>query len=183
MRLSDEQKAAIADDIRTTAGTPEGSYRKIAKRHGVGLATVQKVAKDNGLADAWQAGHEQTKAATEVKTANAAAQRAQLQVDLLDDAQQLRGKLWGNVRHLHVVKNAGEFAGESVEHTIVPTGPRDWRDIMNAIGIASSKSVELARLEAEQAGTGQASGLLEQFFQSLERDRVERDKQNSSEQA
>ncbi|MBP2331245.1 transposase-like protein [Kibdelosporangium banguiense] len=181
-RLSDELKAAIAEDIRATAGTPEGSYRKIAGRHGVGLASVQKVAQQNGLADAWQNGQQQTAAATSVKQTNAAERRAQLQLDLLGDAQELRGRLFGYVTHLHVVKNMGENAGESVEHTELPSGPREWRDTMSAIGIASSKSVELARLEAEQAGTGQASGLLEQFFQSLERDRAERDKQTPSEQ-
>ncbi|ALG07651.1 hypothetical protein [Kibdelosporangium phytohabitans] len=174
-RLPDEKRAEIAEDIRRTAGTPDGSYRKIAARHSVGVATVQTVAKENGLADAWKDGHEQTRAATEVKTANAAARRAQLQVDLLGDAQELRERMFGNVRHLHVVKVAGEFAGESVEHTVVPTGPREWRDIMSAIGVASSKSVELARLEAEQAGAGQASGLLEQFERSLRSARVARE--------
>jgi transposase-like protein len=33
-KFSPEQRAAIAADIEQTAGTPEGSYRKIAARHG-----------------------------------------------------------------------------------------------------------------------------------------------------
>lgn len=180
-KFSPEQRTAIADDIRETAGTPDGSYRQIAKRHGCAVATVQAVAKEHGLEDAWQTGQAKTAAATTVKVTNAAAKRVQLQTDLLDDAQKLRAKLFGEVVHLNVVKNGGDYAGESVEQTALPAGPREWRDTMSAIGIASSKSVELARLEAEQAGEGQASGLLEQFEKSLRAARQQRDQAAASE--
>ena len=174
-QIPDAKRAEIADDIRATAGTPEGSYRKIAARHDVSNATVQKIADEHNLRDRWQAGQQQTAAATSVKQTNAAALRAALQVDLLDDAQWLRSKLRGQVVHLNVVKAEGEQAGEYVEQTVLPAGPRDWRDTMGAIGVASSKSVELSRLEAEQAGEGAASGLLEQFEKSLREARVRRE--------
>lgn len=194
-KFTDAQRAAIADDIRATAGTPDGSYRKIAARHGCGVATVQKIAAENNLADAWQDGQAQTAAATSVKVSNAAERRAMLQLDLLDDAQALRAKLFGNVVHLNVVKGyppgtgdddadrGGGFGSlpEYVEHTVLPAGPREWRDTMSAIGIASSKSVELARLEAEQAGEGAASGLLEQFEKSLREARQRREQAAASE--
>lgn len=170
-RLTDDQRAAIAADIDQNAGQPGGSYRDIARRHDVALGTVQKIARDNGLGDRWQEGQAQTAAATSVRQSNAAAKRAQLQEDLLDDAQKLREKLFGDVVHLHVVKLEGPMAGETVEETRLPAGPREWRDTMGAIGVASSKSVELARLEAEQAGTGTAGALIDQFLGALVRDR------------
>ncbi|HEU5475691.1 MAG TPA: hypothetical protein VFV67_34050 [Actinophytocola sp.] len=180
--MSDELRAAVAADIEATAGTPDGSYRKIAGRHSCSVATVQKVAEQAGLKDAWQAGRAQTAAATEVTRTSAAAKRAQLQLDLLDDAQALRKKLFGDVVHLNVVKEGGQFAGESVEETVLPAGPRDWRDTMSAIGVATSKAVELARLEAEQAGTGQVSGLLEALEIGLRDARHRREQQAAGEQ-
>lgn len=176
-KLTDHQRAAVADDIRQTAGTPDGSYRKIAARHSVALGTVQAIARENGLADRWQEGQQQTAAATSVKQSNAAERRAALQLDLLDDAQKLRARLFGDVVHLNVVKAEGPMAGEFVQETRLPAGPREWRDTMSAIGIASSKSVELARLEAEQAGTEKSAGLLEQFMQSLRAKREQRDRE------
>jgi hypothetical protein len=173
-RIPDAKRAEIAEDIRQTAGTPEGSYRALSKRHGCAVATIQKIAREHDLGDAWQEGQAQTAAATSVKQTNAAALRAALQVDLLDDAQWLRSKLRGNVIHLNVVKNSGDYAGESVEQTELPAGPRDWRDTMGAIGVASSKSVELSRLEAEQAGTGAAGALIDQFLGALMTDRTQR---------
>lgn len=180
-KFTPAQRKAIADDIRQTAGTPEGSYRQIAKRHDCALGTIQNIAREYGLTDAWQEGQQQTAAATSVKQSNAAERRAALQLDLLDDAQKLRAKLFGDVVHLNVVKAEGPMAGEYVQETALPAGPREWRDTMSAIGIASSKSVELARLEAEQAGTGQASGLLDQFMESLRAARAAREQQAADE--
>lgn len=179
--MSDELRAAVARDISETAGTPDGSYRKIAARNGCSVATVQKVAAEAGLADAWQAGRAQTAAATEVAKTTAAAKRAQLELDLLDDAQRLRGKLFGDVAHLHVVKVDKDL--EEVRKTVLPAGPRDWDSTMRAIGVATSKAVELARVAAEQAGTGTASGLLEQLEKSLREARHRREQAAASEQS
>ncbi|GAB3472379.1 hypothetical protein [Actinophytocola sediminis] len=185
-KYSDAQRRAIAADIEATAGTPEGSYRQIASRHGCAVATVQRIAEENNLGDRWKDGQHQTAAATSVNQTNGAQRRAALQLDLLDDAQALRARLFGDVTHLNVVKgyppgnvDDDEPRGigplpEYVEHTVLPAGPREWRDTMSAIGIASSKSVELARLEAEQAGTGTAGALLDQFLGALVKDRQER---------
>jgi transposase-like protein len=172
-----EQRAAIAKDIKDTAGTPEGSYRKIAARHGCSLDTVQKVARENGLADRWQEGQQQTAAATSVKQSNAAERRSQLQLELLDDIAELRSRMFGDVTHLHVVKLAGPMAGEDVEQTSLPAGPRDWDSTMRTIGVAAARMLDLARFEAEQAGTAQSAGLLEQFMQSLRAKREQRDRE------
>ena len=170
-KFTDEQRRAIADDIRQTAGTPDGSYRKIAARHNVkSLSTIQAIAKEFDLADRWQEGQANTAAATSVKQTNAAALRADLQVDLLHDAQEIRRRLWSpdGVPVWAPGQNKDGFDATAVIVTKnVEAGPREIREAMAAVGIASSKSVELARLEAEQAGAGEATGLLEQFEKSL----------------
>jgi hypothetical protein len=181
-KFTDAQRKAIADDIAATAGTPDGSYRKIAARHGCAVGTVQKIADENNLRDRWQDGQQQTAAATSVKQSNAASLRAALQVDLLGDVAKLRGRLFGGVVHLNVVKAEGPMAGEYVERTELPAGPRDWRDTAGAMAALIGKSVELARLEAEQAGEGQAAGLLEQFERSL-RDARQRRQQAAADEA
>jgi hypothetical protein len=71
-------------------------YRQIAARHGCAVATVQTIADENNLRDRWQDGQQQT-AATSVKQSNAAALRADLQVDLLGDVAKLRDRLFGDV--------------------------------------------------------------------------------------
>lgn len=62
-KFTPEQRAAIAEDTRQNTGGPDGSYRDIANRHGCSVATVQKIAKENGLADRWHAGQQRTAAA------------------------------------------------------------------------------------------------------------------------
>lgn len=174
-KFTDAERKAIAADIDQTAGKPEGSYRLIAERHNCSKNTVQNIAKEYGLEDRWRAGQAQTAAATSVNQSNAADRRARLQLELLDDVDELRQKLFGDVVHLHTAKNEGPMAGERVEQTILRAGPRDWRDTAGAMAALIGKSVELARLEAEQAGTGQASGLLDQFMESLRAARQQRE--------
>lgn len=182
-KFTPEQRAAIAEDIRQTAGTPDGSYRAIAKRHDCALGTIQNIAREFELTDAWQEGQQQTAAATSVRQSNAAERRSQLQVELLDDIAELRSRLFGEVTHLHVVKLAGPMAGEDVEQTALPAGPRDWDSTMRAIGVAAARMLDIARFEAEQAGTTQSAGLLEQFMQSLRAKREQRDRERAEQAA
>ena len=70
--LPDDKRAAILADIK--AGT--GTCRGIARKHGVSRSTVSKIASDAGLTNAF--GRQQTKAATEARIADAAAERASL---------------------------------------------------------------------------------------------------------
>ncbi|GLW91792.1 hypothetical protein [Actinokineospora globicatena] len=178
--LDDAVRDAIIADIRETAGTTDGSVRRIAARHHVGMGTVRRTATAAGLADAWRDGAHLTEAANAQKAAHLAERRNQLQADLLDDAEELRERLLGHVTQLHVVKDEGPMAGERIEHTTLPAGPRDWASTMQAIAAAARVSIDLARLEAENSGTGAASGLLDQFEQSL---RTARHKRDQAEQA
>lgn len=79
--LPDDKRAAILADIK--AGT--GTCRGIARKHGVSRSTVSKIASDAGLTDAF--GRQQTKAATEARIADAAAERASLSTDSLAAAR------------------------------------------------------------------------------------------------
>ncbi|WP_018682192.1 hypothetical protein [Actinokineospora enzanensis] len=174
--LSQQQRDAIAADIRETAGTTDGSVRRIARRHGVGMGTVQRIARDYGLLNAWRDGAWRTEAANSQKAAHIAERRNQLAADLLDDIDELRERLLADVTHLHVVKDAGPMAGERVEYNTTPAGPRDWQSTMGAIAAAARTVAEYTRLEAENSGTGAASGLLEQFEKSLRLAREQRDR-------
>ena len=81
-RLADDVRQAIIADLRATVGTPEGTYRRIAKRHEVSISTVAKVAKEAELDDA-NAVHERLRTATRAKIADGAARRAEICAKLL----------------------------------------------------------------------------------------------------
>ncbi|MFC7739715.1 hypothetical protein ACFQXA_37715 [Nocardiopsis composta] len=98
-RLPDDVRAAILDDIR--AG---GTCRGIARKHGVGPATVASIAKENGLNGAFE--RTQTEAATRAKTADNRARRAALSAGLLEDAERLRERAWEPYTH-YVAGKAG----------------------------------------------------------------------------
>jgi hypothetical protein len=160
--LSPQARDAIADAIRRT---PTPTQRAIAREFGVSVSTVYRVAADYDLADAWEDRRDRTEAATAARAADLAKRRTELQVGLLDDIAELRDRLFGDVTHLHVVKS-DQFS-EDVRETVLPAGPAEWRATMGAITAAAQQTANLARLDAETAGAGQASGLLEQFEQSL----------------
>lgn len=172
--LTQAQREAIAADIRDTAGTADGSVRRIAARNQVAMGSVRRVAVEYGLGAAWRTGSYQTEAATVAKSQHLAERRAQLQADLLDDIEELRERLFGDVIHLNVVKDGGPMAGEHVEQTVLPGGADHWQRTMSAITGAAGRSIELARMEMETTGTG-AAGLLDQFEVALRGARADRE--------
>lgn len=178
--LTPDQRAAVVEDIRANAGTADGSVRIIAARHQLSMRGVRIVAEQAGLADAWSAGASRTANATAVNIVTSAEKRAQLVHDLLDDAQELRERLFGMVTHLHVVKDGG-FEGEHVEQTKVLAGPPEWRATMSAIGTAISQANAITKLEAESAFSSQATGLIDQFITDLRAARAQRDEQARAE--
>lgn len=176
--LTDQQRADILADIRDTAGTTDGSVRRIAARHGVGMGSVRRIAEEAGLKHAWRDGAYRTEAANTAKAAHLAERRNQLQADLLDDVEELRERLLGDVVHLNVVKrsDAPGMSYEVVEQTVLPAGPEHWRATMGAITTAAGRAIELARAEAENSGTGSASNLLDQFATDLAQARRDRER-------
>lgn len=171
-RIPDETRAEVAEWIRAHAGTPDGTVRAIAARFTIGKATVGKIADEYGLTDAWKNGTEQTQAATAARQAYVAQQRAALQEDLLDTAADLLERLHDRVTHLHVVKSGFD---ESVEHTVLPSGPGDWRQTMGAVASATKEAVALAKLDNENTTTQQITGLLDAFQADLAEDRAARE--------
>jgi uncharacterized protein with GYD domain len=168
--LSPQVREAIAEAIRRT---PTPTQRAIAREFGVSVSTVYRVAADYDLADAWEDRRDQTEAATAARAADLSKRRTELQAGLLDDIAELRDRLFGDVTHLHVIKV--DMGSEDVRETVLPAGPAEWRATMGAITAAAQQTANLARLDAETAGAGQASGLLEQFEQSLAAARRDRD--------
>ncbi|MGW5673949.1 helix-turn-helix domain-containing protein [Streptomyces sp. NPDC003860] len=92
---------------------------------------------------------EQVEAATRVRTADLAARRAGLALDLQGDAERLRAQLWEGTTH-------GEFAGRDGEwHETYLNRPRfpDQRAIVAAVQTAVGTSLRLAPAEGgEDAG-------------------------------
>jgi hypothetical protein len=170
-QITPEKRAAIADAIRQPDGPP--SFAELCAHFECSRDTIVKVAESIGMRDAWEHRRAQTEAATASRAAILAERRTQLQTDLLDDIQKLREKLFGEVTHLNVVKV--DMGTEEVHHTVLPAGPADWRATMGAITGAVQQTVNLARLEAENSGTGAASSLLEDFEASLRQARHDRE--------
>lgn len=168
--LTPEQWQALVDDITATAGTPEGSVRRIAARHDVSMRTVRTVAAEAGLADAWASGRARTAAAAQARTVTAAERRSWLIVDLLDDIDELRERLLDDVTVPH----------PTLGTVTVPVGPADLRNLATAVGILIDKHAQLVRLEQETSGSGQAAGLLERFEQALRQARQVRDEQTAT---
>ncbi|WP_410652104.1 helix-turn-helix domain-containing protein [Amycolatopsis sp. cmx-4-54] len=175
--LPQETRERIADAIRRD---PTPTQRAIAREFGVSVSTVYRVAADADLADAWEDRRERTEAATAARAADLAKRRTELQSGLLDDIAELRDRLFGDVVHLHVIKV--DPTAEEVRETVLPAGPSDWRATMGAITAAAQQTANLARLDAETAGAGQASGMLEQFEESLRAARLARDAAAATEQ-
>lgn len=86
-RTKPEIEQAIIADIKSD----KYSTREIAKRHDVSISTVSKIGKQ--VPNAFE--RASTKKALTARNVDMKAQRAQLAQDLLDDAQRLRDRAWG----------------------------------------------------------------------------------------
>lgn len=86
-RLTDEQREAVVADLRATAGTIEGAYRRVAARCGLSIASVAKIAQECGFTPA-DAVRERTRTATRAKMIDNASRRTELAALLLDRAQE-----------------------------------------------------------------------------------------------
>ncbi|APD18585.1 helix-turn-helix DNA binding protein [Streptomyces phage Picard] len=105
---------------------------------------------------------EQVEAATRVRTADLAARRAALALDLQDDAERLRAQLWEGTTH-------GEFAGRDGEwHETYLERPRfpDQRAIVAAVQTAVGTSLRLAPAEGGD-DAGQVRSMLGALGEAL----------------
>jgi len=132
-RMAPEKRAAILKDIK--AGGQ--SARQIGKSHGVSDAAVRRIAKAEGLVDAWS--RDKTVKATRARVADNKAKRAQLESDLLDDAQKLRRRAWSKYKVI-----VGGAEGAEVVELDLPPLP-DVRAAYTSIGIIVDKSVAIEK--------------------------------------
>lgn len=126
-------RAAILTDIRT--GTL--SRNAIARKHGVGAATVTKLAKTTG--DATTFDRSQTQKATRAREADSRSERAALAAELLADARKLRERAW---EPYTVVVGTAKGA-QKVTLDLPPLG--DVRSAYTAVGIVVDKHLALDR--------------------------------------
>jgi hypothetical protein len=175
-RIPDDIRADIADYIRAHAGTPQGTFRAISAHFGVAKSSIGVVADEYGLTDAWTEAAQRTDAATSARRTYLAAQRALLQEDYLDAAADLLTRLHDDVTYLHVVKTGFD---ESIERTVLPPGPAEWRSTMSAVAAANRAAVELAKLDNDDSATTATVSLLDQFAADLQADRAQREQQPS----
>lgn len=154
--LAPPKRAAILRDIR------EGgqSRNQIARKHGVAASAVGRIATQEGITDAWDRTHALKGA--RAKAVDNKAKRAQLQSDLLDDAQRVRGRIWGPSK----VVVGGPNGAEIVELDEAPL--EGIKAGFTAIGIIIDKDRAYEK-DAQAAGDGAAAqrSLLGQLLTGL----------------
>lgn len=144
-----------ADREQVQALHAEGlSRNEIARRIGRSGRTVSRIADDLGLD--FERG-ERTRAATEAKKADAKARRAQLALDLLDDAARLREQLWQPA----IVFNFGGRENTYEQHELPRPPAADQLKIVQAATIAATKSLDIEKHDADTGNEDERGMLLD----------------------
>ncbi|MGI5418669.1 helix-turn-helix domain-containing protein [Actinomadura luteofluorescens] len=147
-----------ADRQRVAQLHAEGKSRnEIARAISRAQSTVSKIARELGLSF----DRSRTAEATRVKVVDAKARRAQLKLDLLDDAERLRLRLWEPAT---VVLSTPKGPAR-VTLDLPPA--RDARDIMGAVQAAVRSHVDLDRLDVSD-GAENAKSMLGQLGEALQ---------------
>jgi hypothetical protein len=130
----------------------------IAAAIGRAPATVTKLAGELGLSFNRTA----TAAATAAKLVDAKARRAQLALDLLDDAARLRLQLWQTA----TIHNFGGRDNTYNEHTLPEPPFADKLKILQGVGVAVDRALKLDEYDA-QTGDEEARGMLLDLAEKL----------------
>lgn len=147
------------DDTNLTSLHADGATLTAAARTmGRSKATVSRHAARLGLT--WD--RAATAAATEAKVLDAKARRAQLQLDLLGDAERLRSQLWQPT----VVFNFGGKDNTYNETRLTEPTFADKLKIVQAAGIAVDRSLKLDLHDSAATATA-VVGLLQQTATAL----------------
>jgi hypothetical protein len=145
VRLTSEQKAAVLADLRATSGTPEGSYRKVAKRHGITEASIRRivVASDHDVPAEARA---RTQNAIERRALSNADRRKELAERLLAEAQAALDDMQnGSIVH---ASSFGEITFKQAPRVL----PRDRQALMTTAAIALDKHRMLDQYDSAAAG-------------------------------
>jgi hypothetical protein len=149
-------REAILTDIRA-GGKPRN---QIAREHHVSPSTVSAIARKEGLLGS-AFDRTKTQNASRAKAADNRARRAQLQSDLLYDAQRLRGRAWEPCQ----VVASGPEGVEIIELSLPPLP--DVRAAYTAIGICVDKDAAIERASAAGEGTAEAESLMGRLAAAL----------------
>lgn len=155
VRIPDAKRARIAGDIR--AG--QMSRNDIARKYRVAAATVGNIAAEEGIADAFDRTH--TIKGARAKQADNKMRRAQLAMDLLEDAQRLRTRAW---EPYQVV--VGTPDGAEIVELKLPPLP-DARAAYTSIGICSDKSIAIEKHDTSDDGADHAQSMLGRLLTGL----------------
>ncbi|WP_067483798.1 helix-turn-helix domain-containing protein [Actinomadura hibisca] len=133
------------------------SRNAIARELGRSMAAVSAAAERMGL----EFDRARTRAATKAKQIDAKAKRAQLSLDLLNDGERLRTRLW---EPTEVVVSTPKGP---VRVTLPLPPARDARDIMAAVHTAIRGHADLERLDSD-SGADAAKSMLGQLGEALQ---------------
>lgn len=139
-RIPDDTRAAIIADLNDE----NGSTHDIAQRHGVGQASVSRIAKAAGIA----VDRSKTKNATEAKAADNARDRVNLSARFLAEAHAALDDL----HEEHTVFAFGGRENSYNEHTLPKPPTGDKRNLMIIAATAADKHMALERHDNETEG-------------------------------
>lgn len=153
-QIDKQRRDQIAADIKQGTHTT----RAIATKHNISVGTVNNIAKEYGLIDAFD--RSLTKSATEALVFDAKAARAQLVKDLYGDAQRMRNRVWSEHQQLMNTK-------EGIEIGKLDLPPmRDQQAGFTSVAICLDKAAMLERADDDQ-GAGTARNMTNDLFTAL----------------
>lgn len=111
----------------------------IARELNLAAGSVTKACSDLGLSF----DREATKVAVAARRTEAAAIRSELELQLLEDAQRLRGQMWQRTKYV-------QYGGKDFERrewTQAEPSAQDKKNLMAAAGMAVDRSIRLAEMD------------------------------------
>ena len=154
--LDPAKRAAIIADIKAS-----GKRNEIARKHGVSVSTVSKIAKDEGLTDAFD--RTQTENATRAKQIDNKARREALRERLLDKASDLLDMM----DQPYLVYAFGGKDNDYNEHLLNKPPATDLRNLMTSAAVAIDKHAVLEKLDTDDGAAG-AKSMLGQLGAALQ---------------
>lgn len=145
-RMEDSKREQILADIEATAGTLDGTVRKIADRQGVSTATVQRVAKAAGLTDVWS--RDTTQKGTQARQADLAEIRSLTAARFLQEANKMLDRLNEPCEVFAFGGSEGRFSSEVLHRP--PS--QEARNFMTAAAVALDKHLLLDKHDSDDKG-------------------------------
>jgi transposase-like protein len=137
-------RAAIVADLRATVGTPEGSIRRVAERHGVSRQSIVRIAADEGVS--WSdEGRHKVENAVEARRKTNAELRSALAERLLGVAN----RALSDMDSPAVIYNFGGKDNSYNERTVERPPTADQRNLATIAAIAIDKHKVLDMYDAD----------------------------------